>query len=286
MFTKFFCHDRATKIMFTNYPNVFEAFHQSTNIHAHEDSSKQITFHDNNGTSIQEPTTVPPSTQLFDASNTIIGSYNAGSKSWNRNVPIAGLTSYDSIKGLTLNSRMLAFTLIQLLKESNTHSGNEVKYMAASVDDYLNTSKQVLDSQEINNLNTYLQTLQKDEKERLIALHEKYGKNVLTLKQMYLMVNRDAHFIKSNIRIILYAIAFVAIVMALMPSSETLWAKLLIGLVIIAFFVYLVMYIRERQHRRFTDYNKYFIPKGDLPDSSNETDIDKDDEGEDKKCTE
>lgn len=273
--------------MFTNYPNVFEAFHQSTNIHAHEDSSKNITFHDATGTSITEPNTVAPNTQLFDASNTIIGSYNASNNSWNRNKPITGLTSYDSIKGLTLDSRMLAFALIQVLKDSNTHAGNEVKYMAAAVDDYLNTSKQVLDSQEINNLNTYLQTLQKDEKERLIALHEKYGKNVLTLKQMYLMVNRDAHFIKSNIRIILYAIAFVAIVMALMPSSETLWAKLLIGFVIIAFFVYLVMYIRERQHRRFTDYNKYFIPKGDLPDSSNEADTEQDVDPDDpNKCTE
>lgn len=195
---------------------------------------------------------------------------------------LADITTFEDLQGLLTNHKGFIFKLQNII--GNTFSTDTYdQFFAASADDYLRATHAYKDAAEISAVNMYLSALQNDENERLKKLNDKFRNNVLTTKQMYMMVNRDAHKIRSNIRIIMYALVLAAVVMALMPSHQTTWAKVLIAIAILAYFTYAVLHVRRDKSRRFTDFSKYFFQKGDVleskADESKDGEDDEDGEG-------
>ena len=244
------------------YANVFEAFHNTGSEHAHSDSSGTKTFHDTLGATVSISPT--EEMKLFDGANNEIGVYKSSNWQLTR---LEDITTFSELSYLMTNHNGFQFKLKAVLGEdfdSNTYN----TFFAHSVDDFLTATHSFKDGAEIHATNSYILALQEDENERLLRLNDKYRNNVLTTKQMYMMVNRDSHKIRSNIRIIMYAILLAAVLMALMPSHQTTWAKILMALAIVLFFLFAVLHVRRNNSRRFTDFGKFFFEKGDVADGT------------------
>lgn len=268
------------------YANVYEAFHNAPADHAHgslDDSGgfSVTSWEDSSGVRDDTKSTPTKGDKLYETTgDKHIATYDG--TNWKK-VNLADITMIDDLGYLLTNSNSFNYGLAGVLSNQfNVSSYDEFLYH--SVNDFLKATHSIKDSEEINAINSYVSTLQKDENNRLIKLGDKFRNNVLTTKQMYMMVNRDAHKIRSNIRILMFAIVFASVVMCLLPSHQATWAKVLIALAILVFFTYAVLHVRKDRSRRFKDFSKYFFSKGDLPDSkaeeSSTTDVEADEEDE------
>ena len=266
--------------MSMQYPSVFEAFHADPGVeHAHGsiDNPNGHEYHAKNG-SVDDSINATPKMKLYDSSNNHVGTYDG--TEWQK-ANLADITTFDDLEYTMTNDVAFDFGLKNTLK-NKFNSSTYDEFFHTSVNDFLKATHSVKDASEIKSVNSYVNTLQEDELARLMRLNDKFRNNVLTTKQMYMMVNRDAHRIRSNIRIIMYAMVFAAIIMALMPSHQTTWAKVLMALAILLFFTYTVLHVRKDNSRRFKDFDKFFFKKGDLPDSNaKETETTDEDEDED-----
>lgn len=277
---------------------VFEGFHQDdtaasdTDVHAHASSpadanAGNVEYQDKFGNTASSAG-LPHGTKLYSSASPYdqIGTYDSTTDDTNPTwvAPVAAdpsavpdaatvdeafslteLQTFDGLKGADLSKVSSNFGIVAEL--TNDLDGSTVdKFMYHTVYDFLDVTHKVKDAAEISAINNYVKSLQRDENARLSKLNDKFSNNVLTTKEMYMMVNRDAHQIRSNIRLVLYAMVFASVVMALMPYQQTTWAKVLIGLSILVFFTYTVLYIRKDRSRRFKDFSKYFFAKGDLSD--------------------
>ena len=270
------------------YANVYEAFHNAPADHAHGSLDAGGGF---NVTSWEDSSGDPDNTKTLDSTPTKgdklyetdtdkhIATYD-GTK-WNK-VNLADITMIDDLGYLLTNSNSFNYGLAGVLADTLFDVANYDKFLYHSVNDFLKATHSIKDSEEINAINSYVNTLQKDENNRLTKLGDKFRNNVLTTKHMYMMVNRDAHKIRSNIRILMFSIVFASVVMCLMPSHQTTWAKVLIALAILVFFTYAVLHVRRDRSRRFKDFSKYFFSKGDLPDSKAEESSTTDDEADEE----
>ena len=255
------------------YPSVYEAFHSGPGeTHAHgsfeDDGAVEIIkWEDVDGNDLETTHTVTGGDKLYDQhTDEHIGTYD-GTKWYKTN--LADITTVDELQGLLTSSKTFTFGLATLLG-TPFESSNYDNFLYHSVNDFLKATHSIKDSEEIKAINSYVETLQKDENHRLGMLGDKFRNNVMTTKQMYMMVNRDAHKIRSNIRLLMFSIVFASIIMCLMPSHQTTWAKVLMALAILVFFTYAVLHVRKDRSRRFKDFSKYFFSKGDLPASKAE----------------
>lgn len=292
------------------YPMVFEGFHEDPEaspegtIHAHadsvDDSAASVTYHSKAGTVAAADAAPINGTRLYgtgDSASTLIGTYDATNAQWTASgsdpapaaaaadaISLTELQDFPGLQGLDLSKLSINFGISDEL--ANDLDGTTFgTFLFHAVNDYLDVTHKVKDAAEISSINNYVKSLQRDENARLVKLSDKFSNNVLTTKEMYMMVNRDAHQIRSNIRLVLYAMVFASAVMALMPFHQTTWAKVLIGLAILLFFTYTVLYIRKDRSRRFKDFSKYFFRKGDLSDTpTSETANALEDEDEEGVC--
>ena len=261
------------------YPNVYEAFHAApAKIHAHGslDSTENAQWQDADGSNISH--TLTQGDMLYSDANVHIGTYN-GTEWYKTN--LADITTVDELKGLLTSSKTFSFGLANELSNP-LDNDNYNDFLYHSVNDFLRATHSIKDSEEIKAINSYVETLQKDENHRLGMLGDKFRNNVMTTKHMYMMVNRDAHKIRSNIRLIMFSIVFASIIMCLMPSHQTTWAKILMAFAILVFFTYAVLHVRRDKSRRFKDFSKYFFTKGDLPESKVEESVAGDEVAEDR----
>lgn len=253
--------------MGARYAHVYEAFHAFSEAHAHAESVDEankgtgLTFQEENVEETSTSLAASDKMKLFNNDGEEIGVYD---DTWQK-TSLPDITTFSELKYLMTNHNGFHFKLEDVLSKSLDGTTYD-DFFGRSVDDYLRATHSYKDGAEIQATNSYLLSLQRDENERLLKLNDKYRNNVLTTKQMYMMVNRDSHNIRSNIRIILYAILLAAVLMALMPSHQTTWAKILMALAIVFFFLYAVLHVRRNRSRRFTDFSKFFFQKGDLPD--------------------
>lgn len=284
--------------MFTKYPTVFEGFGIVHDIepHGHYDEANDTTsYHmkDSDGNmSTLTPDTDEAHKALLQGRNMyygigddtdtleLVGTYKDGEIVGD----YASVFEIDALRNIVLaddSTHDQFLNTLQPLGRTNFSS-----YLMDNVKHFLEVATEVNDNSEISAVNHYVKTLQLDENDRLKKLNQKLSNNVMTTKQMYMMVNRDAHRIRSNIRMILYSMAFAAIVMAMMPYNNTSIGKAGIALAVIVFFVYVVLYVRYNKSRRHLDFNKFFFPKGDLSDvATAETTEDEDEEnGVDGEC--
>lgn len=260
--------------MSTQYAPVVEAFHASNSIHAHVNGS-EYKYEDTDGKQLTQEPTDKTGLLAFDGSNQLKQKFV--NNAW-QPYDVNSLTSFTDLIGLVATSKNLNFALETLSGDVDATNFNA--FLTATVSDYFGMSHTINDYQEISSINNYVKTLQHDEYTRLTKLNDKFTNEVLSTKEMYLMANRDTYQIRSNIRLIMYALVTLAILMALMPSNDTVWAKVLMGLVIIAFFVYAVLHVRNDRGRRFKDFSKKFFSKGDLPDISKDAEAEKNKENE------
>jgi len=257
------------------YANVYEAFHNAPASHAHgslDDTGEfSVTrWEDSDGaedTTKSNTATPTKGDKLYDTNGDKHIATHDGTE-WKK-ANLADITMVEDLRFLLTNSKTFNYGLAGVLSEQ-FNSENYDKFLYHSVNDFLKATHSIKDSEEINAINSYVSNLQKDENSRLIKLGDKFRNNVLTTKQMYMMVNRDAHKIRSNIRILMFSIVFASVVMCLLPSHRATWAKVLIALAILVFFTYVVLHVRKDRSRRFNDFSKYFFSKGDLPDSKTE----------------
>jgi hypothetical protein len=266
--------------MSSHFAPVVEAFHVAVNSHTHKISGN---YHYENAAG-QPDALVTPTDGMYayDDKNKVVEIYKG--TQWTP-FTVGSLGSIAELKGILATNTNIAFA-IKAIETGNLNNSFD-SFLLATVSDYFTMSHSVNDYQEITSINNYVKTLQHDEFTRLSKLNDKFTNEVLSTKEMYLMANRDTYQIRSNIRLIMYSIVTLAILMALMPSNDTVWAKVLMGLVIIAFFVYAVLHVRNDRARRFKDFSKKFFDKGDLPDISKDAEEEKDKEnGNGETCTE
>jgi hypothetical protein len=267
--------------MSSHFAPVIEAFHVAVNPHAHKISGN---YHYENAGGIREtnaPSPPPQGMYAYDDKNKVVEIYKG--TGWTP-FTVGSLGSIPELKGILATNTNIAFAIKDITVDTLNDSFDS--FLLATVSDYFTMSHSVNDYQEITSINNYVKTLQHDEFTRLSKLNDKFTNEVLSTKEMYLMANRDTYQIRSNIRLIMYSIVTLAILMALMPSNDTVWAKVLMGLVIIAFFVYAVLHVRNDRARRFKDFSKKFFSKGDLPDISKDAEEEKDKEnGNSETCT-
>ena len=271
--------------MSSHFAPVVEAFHTSSGNHAHvvPGNDNTFTYENGDGQTISEPSVSDKSNMYAYDGTRAVKRFNSTTSTW-ENVNINAFTSIPELTGILTTNQNLNLAIKGISGEINSESFNP--FFIATVTDYFVTSHLINDYQEITSINNYVKTLQHDEFTRLSKLNDKFTNEVLSTKEMYLMANRDTYQIRSNIRLIMYSIVTLAILMALMPSNDTVWAKVLMGLVIIAFFVYAVLHVRNDRARRFKDFSKKFFSKGDLPDISKDAEEEKDKEnGNGETCT-
>ena len=269
--------------MSSHFAPVIEAFHAANANHAHV-TNGDFVYQNAQGESVPVPLT--DGMYAYGDNNRIVKIYKqpgTGAGAWTP-FTVGNLGSIAELQGILATNTNIEFAIKGITDTNVSNAFNS--FVIATVSDYFDMSHSVNDYQEITSINNYVKTLQHDEFTRLSKLNDKFTNEVLSTKEMYLMANRDTYQIRSNIRLIMYSIVTLAILMALMPSNDTVWAKVLMGLVIIAFFVYAVLHVRNDRARRFKDFSKKFFSKGDLPDISKDAEEEKDKEnGNGETCT-
>lgn len=268
--------------MSARYANVYEAFISLDETHAHGSiANGSITSEGIHDGEVVDPSGTPSTNMKLygnDGDGDHIATYDGNEWVF---ANLADVTLMEQLQGLLTSSRGFVFGLNQILSTGLSVATYD-NFLYHSVNDFLRATHAIKDAEEINQINSYVKSLQKDELNRLLKLNDKFRNNVLTTKQMYMMVNRDAYRIRSNIRLLMFSILFAAVVMCLMPHHRSAWAQVLIALAILVFFTYTVVHVRRDRGRRFKDFSKFFFAKGDLPEGkSAETDsAEEEEEGE------
>lgn len=111
---------------------------------------------------------------------------------------------------------------------------------------------------EISKLNTYVDNIQSQEKDRIKETHESMANNLMLTQQMYLMQTRETDRLSSRIRVLLLSMLAVSIVFALMPFSGTGLGVAAIVIVVVVYCVCLLLYFRSVKLRRYDDWSKRY----------------------------
>jgi hypothetical protein len=131
---------------------------------------------------------------------------------------------------------------------------------------------------EISKLNSYVDNIQHQEKQRIQETHESMANNLMLTQQMYLMQTRETDRLSSRVRVLLLSMLAVSLVFALFPYSGTGLGVAGIVLIVVVYCVSLLLYFRSVKLRRYDDWSKRYWRNDINPADSVTTDVDVDGE--------
>lgn len=130
------------------------------------------------------------------------------------------------------------------------------------IDSYVQSTHYLVYLNEIYNTNSYIHANLSEEQSKLDTLHDKARNNVYKAKHRYLTKTYNMHanqFRTRLVHITLFMILFVLLIVALYYQDVVgeITTAISIGLILIVYVIWLWLIVKENNHRRKTDWNKY-----------------------------
>ena len=130
--------------------------------------------------------------------------------------------------------------------------------IAYAIEDWMRITHKVMDYQYVNDINTYVKTVQEEERDRLTTQYHSITNDVMKTKTVYTHTQRDAMMLYSRIRVILHSMLFISAFAFLYANRTFFGAAAYIMLIIlcVSFGIYIIMHVKISGSRSYDDWDR------------------------------
>ena len=172
----------------------------------------------------------------------------------------------DAVKGSNTGDRSVALKLEGLLTDNSASSlqNHQAAALTAALEDWMRITHHVMDYQYVHDMNSYVKSVQEDERTRLDRQFNSITNDVMVKKNMYMMTQREADKMRSRTRVVLHTMLFVSCFAFLYANRGFFgtFGWVVMAAASFAFGVYVIMFVKTNGSRRYDDWDKMYFNDG------------------------
>ena len=161
-------------------------------------------------------------------------------------------------------SKSIELAMLTLLGSGTNNSDFHDQALKLALHDWMVITQHIMNYKYIRDMNDYVRNMQSDEKRALTKQRDAIQNDIMITKHMFLMRQRNADMLYSRVRVILHAMLFVSATALIYMNLGWLGAAgpPLMLLLLVAFGVYVVMFVKLSSARRYDDWSKLYWTGG------------------------